>query len=183
MTSTTQIDPSEDSKPDLDSAKLANISHLARRLIAEQLAIETLETQLKAAKARKNAIEETELPEAMALAGMTSFTLQSGRKVEVKEIVAGSIPEDKRVGALQWLRSNGHGGIIKNHISVALAAGQDAIAPKIVKAMEKLGLKVEQKETVHPMSLQAWARELLRNGEPVPVETLGIYVGTRATVK
>lgn len=178
-----------DARPKKVTAQdLANLNDVAKRLIHQQNAIAFYEEKLKAAKEAARLIEEGELPELMMSVNMDSFKLASGHTIEVKEIVAGSISEPKREGALKWLKENGHAGIIKHDFKVELPKDvvKDVKKAAALKAkMEALGVTVVDKETVHPQTLLAWAREQLSDPATAgfPKETLGIYVGRRATVK
>jgi hypothetical protein len=42
---------------------------------------------------------------------------------------------------------------------------------------------VEESEGIHAQTLLAFVREKLRNGEEVPIDTLGLYAGRVAKVK
>lgn len=178
-----------DAKPKkLSSQDLANLNDVAKRLIHQQSAIAFYEEKLKAAKEGARTIEEGELPDLMMSVGMDSFKLASGHTIEVKEIVSGSITEPKREGALKWLKENGHAGIIKHEFKVELPKDvvKDVKKAAVLKVkMEALGVEVVDRETVHPQTLMAWAREQLSDPSTAgfPKEVLGIYVGRRATVK
>lgn len=126
---------------------------------------------------------ELELPQAMSEAGLTSFTTDTGRKVSLETFVSGSIPKARQAEAFTWLRENGHGGLIKRELSVSFGKGQDAFASEIRQFLENRFLTVDDKESVHPSTLAAWARECLSEGVPVPLETLGIYSALRAKIK
>jgi hypothetical protein len=183
------IDFVADAKPKkLNTQDLANLNTVAKALIHEQARIEFYTKKLTEAKQAANKIEENDLPELMTSVGMTSFKLESGHTIEVKDIVSGSLSEPKREGGLKWLKANGHAGIIKHEFLVELPESvvKDVKKAAALKAsMEKLGVKVVDKETVHPQTLMAWARERLKDPATAgfPKETLGIYVGRRATVK
>ena len=52
-----------------------------------------------------------------------------------------------------------------------------AIEAVIKKAIGNLPIEVEVSETVHSQTLIAFAREAVRKGEPINLETLGIFSG------
>jgi hypothetical protein len=164
-----------------DQLKL--VASTAQRMINHQQAIEKVEAWLKDRKEQLRTIQEVELPNAMDACGLSSFTLDSGQQILIKQICAGSIPKTKEAEAFAWLRENGHAGIIKRKIEVSLEKGKDAVGEKVVAALKKLGVEVRQSETVHSQTLGAWARELIEEGKNLPLDLLGLYVGRRATVK
>ena len=141
---------------------------------------------MKDAKKRVEDIEANLLPEVLSAAGVESFKTAEGVVIEVKPVVAGSIPVKdpaKKAAALEWLRKNGHGDLIKSEISISLGRGTEQLSAEVEKTLRKMGLEIEKSEGVHPQTLGAWAREMLAKAAKIPLDTLGIYVGRRATVK
>lgn len=164
--------------------QLKAVASTAQRMIQHQQAIEKAEAWLKDRKEQLRVIQEVDLVNAMDACGMTSFTLDSGQQVVVKQVCAGSIPKDNIPQALAWLRENKFDALIKRKIEVSLGRGKDALGAKAVAALKKMGLEVTENESVHPQTLGAWAREIIEAGKvKLPLELLGIYVGRRATVK
>lgn len=145
--------------------------------------IEKGEALLKELKARRELLEATLLPQALEAARVTSFKTTDGLAIESTEIVSGSLSEPKRVAGIKWLREHGHAGLVKTFVSVQFMKGQEELAVKARAALTKLGVEVDLKESVHAETLKAWARECLKAGVKFPADMLGLYVGTRATVK
>lgn len=174
----------EDAKPALvaDEA-LRTVAKLAESLITGQDFVAKLEVKLSEAKARVLEIETRELPDAMRACGMTSFSLTTGQTIKVEPMVRGSIRKANLEEALLWLRNHGHGGLIKREISVALSKGNEQLGKEIVAQLNALGVEVDVADTVNPQTLGKWAREMLEDGQPFPRDLLGIFVGSRATVK
>ncbi len=162
--------------PDQQLKEVARLAELQSQLTGEVLG---LEDTLKERKEALRLVSEQQLPEAMDACNMKEFALKNGLKVTVESIIAGSIPKANETEALAWLRANKHDGLIKKAISVALARGQDALGDKVVAQLKKLGVDVVSKDSVHPQTLGAWAREMLRGGKAFPAELLGIYQGRR----
>lgn len=165
--------------------QLASITEMAIELADLAEEVTALEGQLKEAKGRLNEIEFGELPEAMCLAGLDELKLRDGRKISSRFTVRGSLPKEpvKRQEALNWLRENGHGDLIKNQITVTLEKGQDNIAGDFAAQMEAAGLAVDRKEDVNHMTLCAFAKEQIISGEEIPVQSLGLWSGNQAKVK
>jgi O-succinylbenzoate synthase len=167
----------------VSNTQLQQVATAAQRMLTLQRKIAEAEEWVKTHKEMLQNMRQTEIPELMDSVGMASFVLDSGQTVEVKPVCAGSIPKANEAEAIQWIRKNGHGGIVKHKLEVSLGKGQDKLAPKVVSELKKLGVEVTQKEFVHPQTLGAWARELVEKGKTFPAELLGIYVGRQATVK
>jgi hypothetical protein len=164
--------------------QLKAVASTAQRMIQHQQAIEKAEAWLKDRKEQLRVIQEVDLVNAMDACGMSSFTLDSGQQVVVKQICAGSIPKANEAEALAWLRANKFDGIIKSKIEVSVERGKSKLGAQAVAALKKMGLEVKQSEGVHPQTLGAWAREIIEEAKiKLPLELLGIYVGRRATVK
>lgn len=179
---TKELDFEDDSTPAISDTQLKSVAECAARFIALRDKLDKYAAWAKEKGAELRAIEEVELPDLMDACGMKKFTLTTGDVVEIKSIVAGSIPKSRLEEALQWLRDNGHSGLIKRKIEVALERGKDALGDKVIAQLKKLGVTVKTSDSVHAQTLGAWAREMIAEGETIPLDTLGIYVGRRATV-
>jgi len=151
-----------------------------------EVQIEKLETELKERNKVYYKLTTTDIPEAMAMAGTIGFTTTGGLKVKVSEIVRGSLPKtepEKRAEAIKWLEDNHAGDIIKDEIVVSVDKGQHNASVSVVEFLNELGLKYKQQTNVHPQTLAMFARERLRNGEHLPLETLGLIVERRAKIE
>lgn len=181
---TTEIDFEADSVVNASDEQLRSVAATAQKMIALQVAIEKAEEWTKKHKELLRTIQEVDLVNAMDACGMSSFTLDSGQQVIVKQICAGSIPKANEAEALAWLRKNKFDSIIKSKIEVSVERGKAKLGVQAVAALKKMGLEVKQSEGVHSQTLGAWAREIIEGGKvKLPLELLGIYVGRRATVK
>ena len=115
--------------------------------------------------------------------GLSEFKLADGTKVTVQQFYSASIPKDKVDEAMQWLRDNGHGDLIKNTVSVAFGKGEDTLATDLKKYLGANGNSYEDKTGVHPQTLRAFAREQIEAGQNLPLDTLGIYIGLKTVIK
>ncbi len=180
------IDILNDSKPALVGDRLEQITTCGLRFAHLDLQIGDLEVQLKQLRDQRTLLEKETLPMLMESAGISSFKLATGAVIETKRIVAGSIPKEdpiKRAAAFKWLHDNGHSGLIKTKIITSLPKGEQAMSERVQAGLRKLGVEIEVEESVHPSTLGAWAREQLANGVNIPTDTLGLFVGNRATIK
>jgi hypothetical protein len=120
-----------------------------------QREIEFNEKLIKDQKKELAELTDITIPAIMAEMGMSSGTTPSGISVELAQIVYANISEARSAEAYSWLEANGHGGMIKT----------------------------VTKTSVHPSTLRAWAREMLENGEDVPLELFGIYQAKTTKIK
>lgn len=159
------------------------VAVLVRDARIAQREVEDLEKRLKAAKKDLQTLLEQRIPDAFAAADMSEFRTTDGKVVKVEPFVDCSIPVPMRDSALQWLRDNGHAGIIKCEVSMAFGAGDTETARTLAAELrERVGVPVEVSESVHPQTLKRFAREVLGEGGSLP-ESFSVYTGTRATIK
>lgn len=150
---------------------------------ALQTSIDELEELLAGAKARFNIIKVKELPDAMAELGSSEWKSSNGRyKVEIGDFVSGTLPkeEKERLAATDYLAKNGAGPLIKTEISLGFGKEEHAQADKARKLLTKAGFTPTIQTGVHPQSLLAWARERMKNGEPINFDLLGLFSGRQA---
>lgn len=117
--------------------------------------ISVLENELKDTKKKLADLTDVQIPAIMEEMGMQSGTTPSGVTVELSQVVYANISEEQQEAAFNWLRENGHGGMIKT----------------------------VTKTSVHPSTLRAWAREILESGVDMPLELFGIYQQKTTRIK
>ncbi len=167
----------------------AIVSALLTDLITLEKRIETGEAFLKDLKAKRHDINTKTMPDALASLGTTVFKISEGPfegwGVEIKPFVAGSLPkeEDKREAALDWVREHQASDIIKSQLAVEFDRGEDEFADKVKALLDELGVEYEASVGIHAMTLIAFANERMKNGEEVPLETLGLFAGRTAKIK
>jgi hypothetical protein len=161
--------------------ELKNISELANR----QVYLESLVTRLNQALQKVNehltSVSERYLPDAMASAGLSAFTLEDGRKINIKKIYLPSVTEENKEAAYQWMVDNGH-DIIKNEVIVSFPKGHSSEASEAIHVLKVNGFDPTQKESIHWQTFRAWAKEVMEKGEQIP-DTIKIHVVNKSTVK
>lgn len=140
------------------------------------------EELLKQLHAELRAIEDDQLPSAMDESGLSELKAD-GWGVAVDQVVTGSISEAQAAPACEWLRRNGHAGLVQHTFVINFKAKGDAAAVALRKALDAKRLDYKEKEVVHHMSLKAWAREQIQRGTTLPYDLLGLWVGRRAVIK
>lgn len=169
-----------------DATQLKSIEELVNRASKLSKAIEELEASLVVHKKELHDLTHKKIPDLMSEAGTLSFETVSGVKVQVKDVVSGSIPksEPERTIALKWIERNGGKDIIKSQLVCDFEKGDGNLRKKnqAAELLADMGVAFEDKESVHPKTLEAFAREKLRNGEELPADLLGLYLGRMAKI-
>lgn len=150
-------------------------------LAAEQLQVEarvmTLEAELKQTKETLRHICENKMPTLMEEAGQEDCTVTGGIRIKIKSIIRGSIPANNAKEAFTWLEDNGNGNLIKREFKIDFGKDDDKWADKFERDLKqrKKPLNVKRKKAVHPGTLQAFVREQLEMGVPIPMDVFGVY--------
>ena len=167
----------------IDQQGLTSVAALARTIRDKEAKISDLEQTLKEEKKALIKLTDEEMPSMLAEIGMSSFALDDGSTVEVKQTYGASILVDKRPEAYEWLRDNGYDDIIKNTVACQFGRGEDDQASAFAAFAQQQGYVPDQKTEVHPPTLRAFVKERCEAGEDVPMELVGAWVGQRAGIK
>lgn len=137
------------------------------------------EEHLQKCKQAEEQLLNRDIPELLAQMRLSECTTVSGILVKVKREIKAALPGHERVearmGALRWLVEQGHGGVIKNQVTVTLARGEDTRADELVVDLSTKGYAVEAKKDVHASTLGALIRELVADGKIVPRELFNLF--------
>ena len=139
------------------------------------------EETLKDLKANRNQIAFVDIPELMEEIG-PEITLKDGLHVKISKKWTGSISEKNAPYCFDWLRKNGHDGVIKNQIKIDAEKGKDSDMIKLQSEFSSLGIEFEHKQTVHPNTLKALINEQKDKGEMFP-EEFKVHLITEAKLK
>ena len=166
------------------STSTAKLRDLAQNLIDLKREQEEAEKRLKHIKRQIHYLATREIPQEMVELGI-DYVESSGMSISKQQVVSGSIPADpeRRERAMDWLKDNDAGGLIRTEVKVAFGVNQSNEASHFIGGLEEGGQNFDAKVSVHPSSLKAFVRERLRSGEDVDVEALGIYIGWEAKVE
>lgn len=169
---------SED-EPRAETDSLKNLARLVRAAKETAKDVEQAELRLKNTQQKLRQILDVEIPSAMQEAGGITSIEVSGTKVIVKPFYSARITEDTRAGALDWLRAEGHEGLIKHEFTANLGRGPEAATARemLEQSCQEDGLAYKVSETVHPQTLSAFVREQTEKGTPVPSDLFNIYIG------
>jgi hypothetical protein len=157
---------------------LANLNASLEEAVALELMCEQMEEDLKAAKKTLQAMKTGRIPDLMAEMQMEEC-VHNGWRVKIADFVSGSLPADpdKRARAIIWLEQNEGGGLIKTEVSIEFGKSQHDEAIEIAEQLKAEGYAPKVDSGVHSATLQAFARERIKNGDSIDTEVLGLYTG------
>ena len=167
----------------LDQQGLTSVAALARQIRDKEDRIKSLEGDLKAEKKSLLKLTDEDMPAMLAEIGISSFSLDDGSQVEVKQTYGVSILVDNRPKAHEWLRDHGYDDIIKNTVLCQFGRGEDDLASSFTAFAQKQGYVPEQKTEIHPQTLRAFVKERVEEGDDFPMELFGAWIGQRAVIK
>ena len=167
----------------VDQQGLTSVAALARQIRDKEERIQGLEETLKDEKKALLKLTDEEMPAMLAEIGISSFSLDDGSTVEVKQTYGASILMDNRPAAYEWLRDNGYDDIIKNTVLCQFGRGEDDQASAFAAFAQQQGYVPEQKTEIHPQTLRAFVKERVEEGDAFPMELFGAWVGQRAVIK
>ena len=160
--------------------EMTQLTALATQQQTCQEAIQQAEETVKQCKEAYRDIAENQLPELMNSLRLAKFTTDNGLTIEKRSNVHAAISKERMPKAVAWLRKHGHAQIVKHTFTVR--AKDDKEAVRLEKALAKYeGMAAAPK--VNPMTLKAWAKEMLATGANIDMDLFGVYVRDVAVVK
>jgi hypothetical protein len=157
--------------------KLANLSKLAYEQLEYEQEIAKLEAMLSDKKDKLREISEIKIPEIMDELSIDEFRLKNGVKVSVSPYYSGKITDP---AAYKWLEENKHADIIKGEVNIPFPKGfSKEHLRAIYNIAKEFGLQADIGEQVHPSTLRAWIKDMIRTGQQFPRELFNVYVGKR----
>lgn len=176
----------EDATPNVDNTlkndNLKEVSYWAQEQIRLQDVVTQAEEVLADAKKMLKDIVEQKLPDAMRECNLSEIKLADGSKVSVQQFYSARIGKEREAEAFAWLKEHGHEDIIKNVISVQFGRGEDNTAVEVSEKLISQGYSPTNKRWVEPMTLKAFAREQVENGNDLPFDVFNVYVGQKTKI-
>lgn len=139
------------------------------RGLDEELA--AADAEVKRVKEQIQECERRTIPDLMTGAGVEKVVLEGGQELSLRARWEGHISAAQEEDAFRWLRAHGHGGLIKNQISVSLGPQEEQRAAGLLALLEKHGYASESKQTVHAATLKSWLKEMFSKPD-IPEEQL-----------
>jgi hypothetical protein len=162
-----------------DETKIADTAFAALNALVDQARqsqkkINSLGTELATEQEVLRNVLWVRLPAMMQEMGLKQFKTLDGTEINVKDEIVAHITEEKKLEAHRWLDDNGHGGLIKREVSVAFNREQQEMATALVNELAERFAATAEKKVVHPQTLKAWAKEMLKDGKSFPLELFGV---------
>lgn len=153
-----------------------DVHELDEEIADAEAALRILVTQ------RKTLIEDT-IPNLMSEAGQDDIKTVDGVRVTIKETLRASIPKAKTAEALAWLIKHGQSAIIKREFGLKFGRDEADKADEALNAIVAAGFMPSDKQSVHSGTLSSTLKELIAEGEDVPLPLFGGFVQTAAVLK
>ena len=174
----------KDSKDLLDNVEITTIAAECVKLKKIEDEIAAIEEQLKNKKAEGDDISSRVIPELLAEQGLKEIKLSDGSKVSVRKEFRATVPKDylKRETALQWLRDQGLGDIIKNDVTVSFGKGEDDKAEQLLRLAADNGFEPQQKSDVAWNTLSALYQERVEAGLDMPSDSFSLWIKDKTKI-
>ena len=161
----------------LQDSDLSGLSKLINRQLELDTMIEDMEDATKELKRERDLLSSETIPTKMQELGINETTMKDGSKVTVKEGFHCRIPKAREEEALQYLKQEGLGDIIKNQVSTSFGTGEDNMAGDLAGYIEQnFGITPDVKKSVHPTTLKATLKKRHEGGLTDPDDLFGIFI-------
>lgn len=161
--------------------EVRRIAELANKQLDLERSVAELEETLKAEKEKLRVVQEHDLPDALAEAGISEMKLADGSRVKAEPFVTAHISKAKADEAHKWLINNGFGELIKREVVAKFGRGDDTYE-KATKALLAHSIPHDTKEAVHHSTLRAFAKEQIEKGTDIPTDLFGLYSGFKTKI-
>jgi hypothetical protein len=124
------------------------------------------------------------IPDLMLQIQSDDFT-HAGLRIQLKTLVSGVLPKDapNKEAAIRWLDENDGGGIIKMMLSMDFPRSMREEALAVHDMLVDNGQSPIVETGVHSQTLQAFARERMKEGKPIDLDVLGLKLYKIASVE
>ena len=191
------VDLLEDVAP--SSNEIGAVADLAQQMLDLEDEILRLEELLKEKKRDLARVSGIDLAELMQELNVRDFTLANGNKVEVADVVSGSVPskgaidkakgddrmslETRQIECFEWLRANLAGDLIKSAVEVQFGRGEDQECNNFARELKERQFTYKRSVGVHPASLNSFIRERLSDGKVFPLDLFKVFTGRKAKIR
>lgn len=169
-------------KSDFLVSEVDPISKACQDYVKVEQEIADLEALIKLKKEILRQVNET-IVTLMEERGVKSIKMSDGNSVDIKPFYTGSISEENKEAAFEWLRKEGYDDIIKNQVVIKFGRAEDDKADKLFSDLASKGLDADRNVKVEPMTLKGFIREMIENGKDIPMDTFGVFVGHKINIK
>ena len=173
----------DDAPDQLNAIDPTELSEQIEKLKSIGAQVLATEIKLKELKEQEKYINNFTIPELMEKMNLSTLKLKDGSELSVKKIYSATIKADKKAQAIQWLRNNGLGDIVKNEITVNFGQGEENKAAEYANLAKESGYEPSQKEAVHAMTLKVTMEDWKNKGNDVPEDLFWTFDGNQTKVK
>jgi len=159
------------------------LSEELEKLRSIQSQILEAENKIKELKSDEKVQSGIVIPKLMEEMNLSTLKLKDGSEVSVKKIYSATIKAEKKAEALQWLRNNGLGDIIKNNITVTFGQGEENKAMAYATLAKGQGYEPSQEEKVHAGTLKVTMEDWKNKGNEVPEDLFWTFDGNQTKIK
>lgn len=167
----------------LTQEALSTVAQLAARARVLEVRQEQLDEEARRNAEELRRVVEEALPAAMAELGLSQLRLDTGESITIRDEIYAGIPKAREFDALNWLRAHGLDDVIKNQVTLNFGKGEDDKASAALALLAGIDCPYNNKQSVHPQTLKALAREKIEAGDPMPEDLFGIHIINRAVIK
>ena len=173
----------DDAPDQSDVVDPTKLSEEIEKLKSLQSEIKNLEDRIKDLKKDEKHFSCVVIPKLMEDMNLSTIKHKDGSEISVKKIYSATIKADKKAEALQWLRNNGLGDIIKNNITVTFGQGEENKAMAYATLAKGQGYEPSQEEKVHAMTLKVTMEDWKEKGNEVPEDLFWTFDGNQTKIK
>lgn len=182
----------------VNSSALGQIGELVEELKGLYQKLEAIEKRAKEMREDITKLEQVRLPEAMKSANTKMFTTTGGETVSLIDFIQVSIPSQsaidkargdekqeliaRREAAHNFLRGNGHAGLLKTDVIVSFGKDKEKEVNEIITLLKDNDFTPTVEEGVHPATLSSWAKEMKEIGQVPPENIFKTFVGNKAVI-
>ena len=177
------IDLRQDAPDQSDVIDPQKLSEEIEKLKSIQNKISTLKAQVKDLEEDEKYFVYDVIPKLMYDMNLSTLKLKDGSEVSVGKKFHAAAYADKKAEAIQWLRSNGLGDIVKNEITVNFGQGEENKAMAYANLARGQGYEPSQKEAVHAMTLKVTMEDWKNKGNEVPEDLFWTFDGNQTKIK
>tara|TARA_R110000824_G_scaffold24933_1_gene87297 strand:+ start:375 stop:935 length:561 start_codon:yes stop_codon:yes gene_type:complete len=159
------------------------LSEEVEKLKSIQANIKSKEDEIKTLKEDEKHYSCLVIPKLMGDMNLKSLKLKDGSELTIKKIYSASMRADKKPEAIQWLRDNGLGDIVKNNITVSFGQGEDNKAVEYAGLARERGYEPTQDEKVHHASLTVVMKDFKEKGNEIPTDLFSTFDGNQTKLK
>ena len=176
------IDLRQDAPDQSDVVDPQKLSEEIEKLKSIQSEIKNLEDRIKDLKKDEKHFSTIVIPKMMEDMNLSTVKHKDGSEISVKKIYSATIKAEKKAEAIQWLRNNGLGDIVKNEITVNFGQGEENKAMAYATLARESGYEPSQKEAVHAGTLRVTMEDWKNKGNDVPEDLFWTFDGSQTKV-